>query len=51
MTFDKARVDALRKQYPPGTRIQLIEMEDPFAPVPSGTRGTVKMVDDIGHYG
>lgn len=37
-----------KKQYPPGTRIELIEMEDPFAPVPSGTRGTVKSVDDIG---
>ena len=36
-----------KKQYPPGTRIELIEMEDPFAPVPSGTRGTVKAVDDI----
>ena len=34
--------------YPPGTRIELICMNDPLAPVPSGTRGTVKTVDDIG---
>ena len=45
------QAERYKKQYPPGTRIQLIEMEDPFAPVPSGTSGTVKMVDDIGHYG
>lgn len=38
----------IKETYPPGTRIQLISMEDPFAPVPPGTRGTVKVVDDIG---
>ena len=42
------QAERYKKQYPPGTRIQLIEMEDPFAPIPSGTRGTVKVVDDIG---
>lgn len=34
--------------YPPGTRIELISMEDPFHPVPSGTKGTVTFVDDMG---
>ena len=38
----------IKEQYPPGTRILLNSMSDPFAPVPSGTRGTVKVVDDIG---
>ena len=38
----------IKEQYPPGTRIMLNSMSDPFAPVPSGTRGTVKVVDDIG---
>lgn len=38
----------VKENYPPGTRIMLLAMEDPFAPVPSGTRGTVKFVDDIG---
>ena len=37
-----------KKMYPPGTRIELINMDDPFAPVPSGTRGTVKFVDSMG---
>lgn len=38
----------IKENYPPGTRIELISMEDPFAPIPQGTRGTVKAVDDIG---
>ena len=50
MTFDKARVDALRKQYPPGTRIKLEHMDDPY-PVEPGTGGTVRFIDDLGHVG
>lgn len=38
-----------KEAYPPGTRIELIHMNDPFAPVPDGTRGTVQFVDDGGH--
>ena len=37
----------IKQNYPPGTRIQLIYMEDNWA-VPSGTRGTVECVDDQG---
>ena len=37
-----------KDSYPPGTRVMLIDMKDPYAPVPSGTRGTVELVDDIG---
>ena len=37
-----------KELYPKGTRIELIKMNDPYAPVPSGTRGTVEFVDDIG---
>lgn len=40
--------ESIKKAYPAGTRVLLINMDDPFAPVPSGTRGTVKAVDDIG---
>lgn len=36
-----------RETYPPGTRLELIDMNDPYAPVPSGTRGTVKYIDDM----
>ena len=43
----KAVVDVLRQQYPVGTRVELVRMDDPQAP-PIGTKGTVKGVDDIG---
>ena len=38
--------ERIKKEYPKGTRIQLNEMNDPYSPVPSGTRGTVDVVDD-----
>ena len=37
-----------KEEYPPGTRLQLIAMEDPYDPVPDGTKGTVEFVDDMG---
>lgn len=40
-------VEALRKQYPRGTRVELVSMDDVQAP-PVGTRGTVIGVDDTG---
>ena len=48
MRFPKREtVERLRRQYPAGTRIELLSMDDPQAP-PEGTRGTVLAVDDIG---
>ena len=41
-------VQQIKEQYPPGTRICLDFMADPWSPVPDGTEGTVDMVDDIG---
>ena len=41
------KVDFLRKMYPKGTRVELHYMDDPQAP-PSGTKGEVMFVDDIG---
>ena len=38
---------ALRAQFPEGTRVQLVRMDDQQAP-PIGTRGTVYGVDDAG---
>lgn len=37
-----------REMYPKGTRIELISMEDPYAPIEPGTQGTVEFVDDMG---
>ena len=42
----KKLLDELRIQYPAGTRVELIFMDDPQAP-PVGTRGTVYAVDDF----
>ena len=46
--IQRARVENIKRMYPPGTRIELISMSDPYSPVPSGTKGTVSFVDDIG---
>lgn len=40
-------VERLRQEYPVGTRVELLRMDDPQAP-PIGTKGTVRGVDDTG---
>lgn len=50
MSFRSKQVALLRKQYPSGTRVRLIQMNDPYAPVPSGTEGTVEAIDDMGQF-
>lgn len=42
------QAERYKEDYPPGTRIMLLRMENDPNPVESGTRGTVKHVDDIG---
>ena len=41
------RVARLKADYPAGTRIRLIHMDDPYAP--DDTTGTVIAVDDAGN--
>ena len=43
----KEIVEQLRSEYPEGTRVELVRMDDPQAP-PVGTKGTVQGVDDVG---
>jgi hypothetical protein len=38
----------LRDTYTPGTRVVLIQMDDPYTKLIPGDRGTVTSVDDIG---
>lgn len=38
--------ERMKRCYPPGTRLLLLSMDDPYAPIPSGMRGTVEHVDD-----
>ena len=47
----REQVESIRKNYPPGTRIVLNNMNDAYFPVEPGTRGTVRYVDDAGQLG
>lgn len=38
----------IRKQYPVGCTVEIIEMCDPYRDMPAGLRGTVTHVDDTG---
>lgn len=40
-------VNHIKSVFPAGTRVELLDMDDPQAP-PIGTQGTVKAVDDLG---
>lgn len=43
----RQQLDRLRERYPSGSRVELVQMDDPQAP-PVGTRGTVYGIDDTG---
>ena len=45
--INKKIVEQLRKEYPAGTRVELVKMDDIQAP-PIGTKGTVRGVDNAG---
>ena len=44
----ETQADYMKAQYPPGTRVILLDMGDDPHPIPDNTRGTVQTVDDIG---
>lgn len=41
-------VELVRKMYPKGTRVELVQMDDPYTSLKPGDKGTVRMVDDTG---
>ncbi len=45
---ERQKAAATRLNYPPGTRLELISMDNDPIPIPPGTRGTVLGVDDAG---
>lgn len=48
MIMTETRVSLIKALYAVGKRVVCLRMEDPWSPVPSGTKGTVRAVDDIG---
>ena len=46
--MDSKLVKFIREQFPPGTRVRLDSMNDPYAPVAPGMEGEVAHVDDAG---
>lgn len=44
----KAMVENLRRRFPPGTRVELVRMNDPYSTLKPGDRGVVEFCDDCG---
>ena len=42
------QAERYKREYPVGTRITVLQMGDDPRPVENGTRGTVRVVDDMG---
>ena len=48
-TLSKEALQALRERYPKGTRVELVQMDDPYnRKLVPGCKGTVLAVDSIG---
>jgi len=46
--ISKAALEARKARYQPGSRVELVSMNDPYTKLKPGDRGTVRSVDDIG---
>jgi len=44
----KETVERLRKEYPQGTRVELVRINDPYSDLKPGNKGFVDFVDDAG---
>ena len=44
----KEALQRLREQYPEGTRVELVSMDDPYTKLAPGEQGTVTHIDDTG---
>ena len=41
-------VERLRREYPKGTRVELISMNDPYTKLKPGDTGVIEHIDDVG---
>ena len=48
LSIKKEELEALREKYPPGCRVELVKMDDPYREMPPGMQGVVTGVDDSG---
>jgi len=46
--LSQKEVERIKEQYPVGTRIELIHMDDSYAPVEPRIQGTIDFIDDAG---
>lgn len=52
MSFpSKETIDRLRAEYPVGSRVELISMNDPYSTLRPGDKGRVSVVDDLQEHG
>ena len=42
------QLEQLRQQFPKGTRVELISMDDPYTTLKPGDQGAVSMIDSMG---
>ncbi|MCL1798339.1 MAG: DUF4314 domain-containing protein [Eggerthellaceae bacterium] len=47
-TPSKSLLDRIRKQYPEGSRVRLVTMDDPYTDLSPGACGSVGFIDDMG---
>ena len=45
--MNRELVKKIRAEYPAGTRVELVQIDDPYRNMEPGLRGTVKAVDDM----
>lgn len=45
---NRETVERIRKLYPVGCRVELVQMDDPYRKLAPGSQGTVSSVDDTG---
>lgn len=48
INIDEETLKNLRRNYPKGSKVKLIQMDDPYTTIPKGTIGIVYKVDDAG---
>jgi len=46
--ISKAALEARKARYTPGSRVELVSMNDPYTKLKPGDQGKVLFVDDIG---